>query len=121
MSAPREQVKPAPESEPAQSACHTDVHDPAAAIASLREDLRTAASRFRALMTELESVAVELADLEARLYAARHQAGDYRPMPPARELAAEVLHHAVRAFTPYVPLVSHEAAERAETMLMNRQ
>lgn len=87
-------------------------------VTTLRAELRTVAARFCAACTELEPLAAELADLEGRLRAAEHQAGIYHdPSPPARELVVEVLHYAVQALTPFVPMVSHDAAALAAAQL----
>jgi hypothetical protein len=91
---------------------------PADRVVSLGADLGTAASRFCAACAELEPLAAELAVVEGQLRAAEHQAGIYHdPSPPARELAVEVLHYAVQALTPFVPMVSHDAAALAEAQL----
>ena len=85
---------------------------------TLREDLRTAASRFCAACAELEPLAAELADLEWQFRAAEAQAGifvDHRP--GARELAAEVLLSHVGALRPSVPFVGRESAAAAERQL----
>jgi len=84
---------------------------------TLREDLRTAASRFCAACAELEPLAAKLADLEGQLRAAEAQAGIFDHRPGARELAAEVLLSHVGALRPSVPFVGRESAAAAERQL----
>lgn len=92
--------------------------DPAVLVAELDEHQRVIARRYCAHLAELEPIVVELVDVDARLRAARHRAGIYHdPLPPARELAVEVLHGAVQDFFPFVPVVSHEAAALAAARL----
>ena len=88
-------------------------------VVTLREDLRTAASRFCDACTELEPLAAELAAVAGQLRAAEAQAGIYHDVrPPARELAAEIANGHLQALRPYVPLVVNEAMQRAEEALV---
>ena len=91
---------------------------PAERVASLSADLRTLAARWCAACADLEPLAAELAAVAGQLRAAEAQAGIYHdPRPPARELAAEVLHGAVQALAPHVPTCGPESAAQAEAQL----
>jgi len=86
---------------------------------ALAADLRARAAVFVDLMAAAAAVAAEIADLEARHRAARHQAGVYHDRrPPARELAADVAHGALSPLRPFVPFVTAESADRAAEMLV---
>lgn len=92
---------------------------PAALVAELQEQLRTQARLYIAALADLEPMAMRLADLEARLCAARHQAGMYHDVrQPVRELVAEIAHGHLQALRPYVPLIVNEAMQRAEDALV---
>jgi len=88
---------------------------------ALAAELRAAAEKFVDLMAAAGAVAAEIADLEARHRAARHQAGVYHDRrPPARELAADVAHGALSPLRPFVPFVTAESADRAAEMLVTK-
>lgn len=89
------------------------------ARSELGEELRTTGRRFCALVAELGPVAVELADLEARLRAAEHQAGHYHDAHPlARELAVEVPYGHLQALCPYLPQATEATAQHAAEELL---
>jgi hypothetical protein len=102
---------PGPESE---AGAQRSANEPEAIAA----DLRGVAAAFIAAVADLSPLADCLAELEAQLRAARHQAGQYTdPRPPARELAAEVLCGRLQALRPYIAHVTAESAEQAEEAL----
>ena len=79
--------------------------------------LREAGERFAQAAQELAPVAAELAAAEAACRVACDRAGVPSPQPPARELAAEVVHAALTPLRPYVPFVPDVSGERAAEAL----
>lgn len=88
-------------------------------MAELRAALADAAGRYLAALEDLTGPAQELAALEGQLRAAENQGGIFNDLkPPARELAAEVLHGRLGCLRPHLPMVTAESAERAAEALM---
>lgn len=87
------------------------------ALKALRAELRAAGQLFADRLSDMVPAAEAVADLEARLRAAENQAGVRDPRPPARELAADVLHGRLGCLRPYVPFCTAEAADRATEAL----
>ena len=86
-----------------------------AAVAAVR--LREAGARFAAAAEELTLLAEELAEADTAARLTADAAGIRAPQPPARELAAEVVHAALAPLRPYVPFVTAAAGRRAAEAL----
>ena len=86
-------------------------------VRELERRLHAAGKRFADAARELAPLADELAALEAEHRAALHQAGRHHYLPPARELAADVVLGACRALRPFVADVTTESAERSAEAL----
>lgn len=99
---------------------HSAGSDSTSTIIDLAEQLRTTARAYSAALAAVEPLAKRLADLEAQLRAAKHQAGVYDDaiLPPTRELAADVALGHLQALRPFVSFVSKEALTRADRALM---
>ena len=91
--------------------------DLAARIDRLRLELHDAAVAFVARIAEAAPAADRLAHLEAALRAAENQAGIHSTTPPARELAADMLHGRLGCLRPFVPFTTAESADRATEAL----
>lgn len=90
-------------------------------VETLRQELRAAAERFVAGIREVEPLADEFADVQARLSAAECAAGVHEFRPPVRQCAAEAAAGLLRALQPHLrPIASRAAAERAIEELLNR-
>lgn len=93
----------------------------AAHVETLRQELRVAAEKFVAGIREVEPLADELADAEARLLAAECAAAVHEFGPPVRQLAAEVVTGLLHALQPNLrPITTREAAERAIEEMLSR-
>lgn len=88
------------------------------ALKNLRADLRAAGKAFADRLNDLVPAAEAVADLEAQLRCAENLAGVRDPRPPARELAADVLHGRLGCLRPYVPFCTSESADRATEALV---
>ena len=86
-----------------------------AAAAAL--ELRQAGEDFATAVQQLAPFAERILAAETRARIAANRAGIPAPWPPARELAADVLHAALSSLRPHVPFVTNVSGERAAEAL----
>jgi hypothetical protein len=80
--------------------------------------LREAGARFVAVCRELADAAGDLVAAEQSWQTAASSAAISRDgVASSRELAVDVVLHAARALRPFIPLATHESAERSEEAL----
>jgi hypothetical protein len=80
-------------------------------------ELRQAGEDFGGAVRDLAPFAERLLAAETRARIAANGAGIPAPNPPARELAADVLHAAMAPLRPYVPFVPEESGRRSAEAL----
>jgi|GEM_PF-2397683 len=86
-----------------------------AAAAAL--ELRQAGEDFAGAVKDLAPFAERLLAAETRARIAANCAGVPAPNPPARELAADLLHAVMAPLRPHVPFVPDESGRRAAEAL----
>lgn len=90
---------------------------PTTTIENLRHDLAAAGADFAARLDDLVLAAEDLVRLEGELRIAETKASIHAAGPPARELAADMLHGRLGGLRPFVPFVTVDSADRATEAL----